>query len=148
MPGSTRPAVTNPRARAAAPRSNSPQDSAPTSVRSSASSRTSSPAHGRRGGLFHQSRVGARRGAPSARWTSSVPRAPRASTSRVATRPSSTTGCPVGNGSEVAARAASDESGERVAEEAADVLYHLAVLLASRDLALTDAYEVLNGRRR
>jgi phosphoribosyl-ATP pyrophosphohydrolase/phosphoribosyl-AMP cyclohydrolase len=35
-----------------------------------------------------------------------------------------------------------------VAEEAADVLYHLTVLLASRDLSLEDAYEVLNARRR
>src|SRR5216683_2525494 len=33
------------------------------------------------------------------------------------------------------ARAAADESDERVAEEAADVLYHLAVLLRSRGLA-------------
>jgi phosphoribosyl-AMP cyclohydrolase / phosphoribosyl-ATP pyrophosphohydrolase len=46
------------------------------------------------------------------------------------------------------ARAAREESDERVAEEAADVLYHLAVLLASRDLSLADAYEVLNARRR
>ena len=46
------------------------------------------------------------------------------------------------------ARAARDESDERVAEEAADVLYHLSVLLASRDLSLADAYEVLNARRR
>jgi phosphoribosyl-ATP pyrophosphohydrolase/phosphoribosyl-AMP cyclohydrolase len=46
------------------------------------------------------------------------------------------------------ARAASDETDERVAEEAADVLYHLAVLLASRGLELSDAYEVLNGRSR
>jgi phosphoribosyl-ATP pyrophosphohydrolase/phosphoribosyl-AMP cyclohydrolase len=45
------------------------------------------------------------------------------------------------------ARAASEESDERVAEEAADVLYHLAVLLASRGLGLADAYEVLNERR-
>jgi phosphoribosyl-AMP cyclohydrolase / phosphoribosyl-ATP pyrophosphohydrolase len=44
--------------------------------------------------------------------------------------------------------AASDEPPERVAEEAADVLYHLAVLMASRGLALEDALEVLNGRRR
>jgi phosphoribosyl-ATP pyrophosphohydrolase/phosphoribosyl-AMP cyclohydrolase len=44
-------------------------------------------------------------------------------------------------------RAAADESDERVAEEAADVLYHLDVLLASRGLSVTDAYEVLNGRR-
>jgi len=45
-------------------------------------------------------------------------------------------------------RAAEQESDERVAEEAADVLYHLAVLLASRGLSLADAGEVLNGRRR
>ena len=45
-------------------------------------------------------------------------------------------------------RAAEGESDERVAEEAADVLYHLAVLLASRGLSLGDAGEVLNGRRR
>jgi phosphoribosyl-AMP cyclohydrolase / phosphoribosyl-ATP pyrophosphohydrolase len=49
---------------------------------------------------------------------------------------------------EEVARAAREESDERVAEEAADVLYHLAVLLASRDLQLADAYGVLNGRRR
>jgi len=46
------------------------------------------------------------------------------------------------------ARAAAGESDERVSEEAADVLYHLAVLLASRGLSLADAYEVLDGRRR
>jgi phosphoribosyl-AMP cyclohydrolase / phosphoribosyl-ATP pyrophosphohydrolase len=46
------------------------------------------------------------------------------------------------------ARAARDESDERVAEEAADVLYHLTVLLASRGLSLADAYEVLGERRR
>ena len=45
-------------------------------------------------------------------------------------------------------RAAAGESDERLAEEAADVLYHLAVLLASRGLSLADAGEVLNGRRR
>jgi phosphoribosyl-ATP pyrophosphohydrolase/phosphoribosyl-AMP cyclohydrolase len=49
---------------------------------------------------------------------------------------------------EEVARAAREESDERVAEEAADVLYHLTVLLASRDLSLADAYEVLNARRR
>ena len=49
---------------------------------------------------------------------------------------------------EEVARAAREESDERVAEEAADVLYHLAVLLAERGLELSDAYEVLNGRRR
>ena len=49
---------------------------------------------------------------------------------------------------EEVARAAREESGERVAEEAADLLYHLTVLLASRELSLADAYEVLNARRR
>jgi phosphoribosyl-AMP cyclohydrolase / phosphoribosyl-ATP pyrophosphohydrolase len=46
------------------------------------------------------------------------------------------------------ARAAAGESDERVAEEAADVLYHLAVLLRSRGLDLADVEQVLNGRRR
>jgi phosphoribosyl-AMP cyclohydrolase / phosphoribosyl-ATP pyrophosphohydrolase len=46
------------------------------------------------------------------------------------------------------ARAARDEPDERVAEEAADVLYHLLVLLRSRGLGLVDAEEVLHGRRR
>jgi len=45
-------------------------------------------------------------------------------------------------------RAAREESDERVAEEAADVLYHLTVLLKSRGLSLADAEEVLIGRRR
>jgi phosphoribosyl-ATP pyrophosphohydrolase/phosphoribosyl-AMP cyclohydrolase len=45
-------------------------------------------------------------------------------------------------------RAAREESDERVGEEAADVLYHLAVLLASRGLSYADAFEVLNARRR
>jgi phosphoribosyl-ATP pyrophosphohydrolase/phosphoribosyl-AMP cyclohydrolase len=49
---------------------------------------------------------------------------------------------------EEVARAAREESDERVAEEAADVLYHLAVLLRSRGLSLADAEEVLIGRRR
>lgn len=46
------------------------------------------------------------------------------------------------------ARAAAGESDERLAEEAADVLYHLEVLMASRDLSLTAALETLNARRR
>jgi phosphoribosyl-ATP pyrophosphohydrolase/phosphoribosyl-AMP cyclohydrolase len=48
---------------------------------------------------------------------------------------------------EEVARAAREESDERVSEEAADVLYHLAVLLRARGLSLADAEEVLNGRR-
>ena len=49
---------------------------------------------------------------------------------------------------EEVARAAREESDERVANEAADVLYHLTVLLKSRGLRLADAEEVLLGRRR
>jgi phosphoribosyl-ATP pyrophosphohydrolase/phosphoribosyl-AMP cyclohydrolase len=49
---------------------------------------------------------------------------------------------------EEVARAAREESDERLAEEAADVLYHLAVLLRSRGLTLADAEEVLLARRR
>jgi phosphoribosyl-AMP cyclohydrolase / phosphoribosyl-ATP pyrophosphohydrolase len=49
---------------------------------------------------------------------------------------------------EEVARAAREESDERVAEEAADVLYHLAVLLRSRGLSLADAEEALLARRR
>ncbi len=45
-------------------------------------------------------------------------------------------------------RAAAEESDERVGEEAADVLYHLTVLLATRGLELSHAFEELNGRRR
>ena len=45
------------------------------------------------------------------------------------------------------ARAALTESDERVAEEAADVVYHLTVLLKSRDLSLADAERILDGRR-
>ena len=57
-------------------------------------------------------------------------------------------GAKVQEEAEEVARAAREETGERVAEEAADLLYHLSVLLASRDLSLADAYEVLNARRR
>jgi phosphoribosyl-ATP pyrophosphohydrolase/phosphoribosyl-AMP cyclohydrolase len=48
---------------------------------------------------------------------------------------------------EEVARAAREESDERVDEEAADVLYHLLVLLASRGRSLIDAERVLDGRR-
>ncbi len=39
------------------------------------------------------------------------------------------------------------ESDERVAEEGADLLYHLTVLMATRGIGLERALEVLNGRR-
>jgi phosphoribosyl-AMP cyclohydrolase / phosphoribosyl-ATP pyrophosphohydrolase len=44
-------------------------------------------------------------------------------------------------------RAGRGESDQRVAEEAADLLYHLAVLLASRGVTQAVVMEVLNGRR-
>jgi phosphoribosyl-AMP cyclohydrolase / phosphoribosyl-ATP pyrophosphohydrolase len=44
-------------------------------------------------------------------------------------------------------RAAREESDERVAEEAADLLYHLSVLLAAREVPQSVVMEVLNGRR-
>jgi phosphoribosyl-AMP cyclohydrolase / phosphoribosyl-ATP pyrophosphohydrolase len=49
--------------------------------------------------------------------------------------------------SEEVVRAAREESDERVAEEAADLLYHLSVLLASRQVPQAAAMEILNGRR-
>ncbi|MEJ7797179.1 MAG: bifunctional phosphoribosyl-AMP cyclohydrolase/phosphoribosyl-ATP diphosphatase HisIE [Solirubrobacteraceae bacterium] len=44
-------------------------------------------------------------------------------------------------------RAVREETDERVDSEAADVLYHLAVLLRGRGRSLADAGVVLNGRR-
>jgi phosphoribosyl-ATP pyrophosphohydrolase/phosphoribosyl-AMP cyclohydrolase len=49
---------------------------------------------------------------------------------------------------EEVARAAREESERRVDEEAADVLYHLTVLLHSRGRTLADAERVLDERRR
>jgi phosphoribosyl-ATP pyrophosphohydrolase/phosphoribosyl-AMP cyclohydrolase len=43
-------------------------------------------------------------------------------------------------------RAAREESNERVAEEAADLLYHLSVLLVSRGVSQSAVMEVLNDR--
>ncbi len=56
-------------------------------------------------------------------------------------------GAKVEEEAEEVARAAREESDQRVAEEAADVLYHLAVLLRGRGLTLEDAERVLDGRR-
>jgi phosphoribosyl-ATP pyrophosphohydrolase/phosphoribosyl-AMP cyclohydrolase len=56
-------------------------------------------------------------------------------------------GAKVEEEAEEVVRAVREESDERVAEEAADVLYHLAVLLAGRHLTLADAERVLDGRR-
>jgi phosphoribosyl-AMP cyclohydrolase / phosphoribosyl-ATP pyrophosphohydrolase len=57
-------------------------------------------------------------------------------------------GAKVQEEAEEVARAARQEADERVAEEAADVIYHLAVLLRERGLSLADAEQVLDGRRR
>jgi phosphoribosyl-ATP pyrophosphohydrolase/phosphoribosyl-AMP cyclohydrolase len=57
-------------------------------------------------------------------------------------------GAKVQEEAEEVVRAARDESDQRVGEEAADLLYHLAVLLRGRDLTLADAERVLDGRRR
>lgn len=43
-------------------------------------------------------------------------------------------------------RAAREETDDRVANEAADVIYHLAVLMTQRGLSLQDAFRVLNQR--
>jgi phosphoribosyl-ATP pyrophosphohydrolase/phosphoribosyl-AMP cyclohydrolase len=57
-------------------------------------------------------------------------------------------GAKVQEEAEEVARAAREESDDRVANEAADVLYHLTVLLASRDMSLADAERILDERSR
>jgi phosphoribosyl-AMP cyclohydrolase / phosphoribosyl-ATP pyrophosphohydrolase len=44
-------------------------------------------------------------------------------------------------------KAVSGESEERVAEEGADVIYHLAVLLLSRGVSMAEVLQIINGRR-
>ena len=88
-----------------------------------------------------------------------LPALERTLTERAATRPQGSytvellddpplIGAKVQEEAEEIARAAREEPDDRVDEEAADVLYHLTVLLHSRGRALTDAETVLNGRRR
>jgi len=57
-------------------------------------------------------------------------------------------GAKVEEEAEEVVRAAREESDDRVANEAADVIYHLTVLLHRRGLSLADVAEVLDGRRR
>jgi phosphoribosyl-ATP pyrophosphohydrolase/phosphoribosyl-AMP cyclohydrolase len=57
-------------------------------------------------------------------------------------------GAKVEEEAEEVARAAREEADDRVDEEAADVLYHLAVLLHSRGRRLADAEQALIARRR
>jgi phosphoribosyl-AMP cyclohydrolase / phosphoribosyl-ATP pyrophosphohydrolase len=88
-----------------------------------------------------------------------LPTLERTIADRAATRPdgsytstllgdASLAGAKVEEEAEEVVRAARDESDERVAEEAADVIYHLAVLLRGRGLTLADAERVLDGRRK
>jgi phosphoribosyl-AMP cyclohydrolase / phosphoribosyl-ATP pyrophosphohydrolase len=56
-------------------------------------------------------------------------------------------GAKVQEEAEEVVRAVREESDERIAQEAADVLYHLAVLMRGRGLSLADAERVLDGRR-
>ena len=57
-------------------------------------------------------------------------------------------GAKVQEEAEEVARAAREETDDRVDSEAADVLYHLLVLLRSRGRDLADAQEVLRARSR
>ncbi len=57
-------------------------------------------------------------------------------------------GAKVQEEAEEVVRAVREESDERIAEEAADVLYHLLVLLRTRGLTLADAERVLDARSR
>lgn len=57
-------------------------------------------------------------------------------------------GAKVQEEAEEVARAAREESDERVDEEAADLLYHLLVLIHARGRELADAERVLDDRRR
>ena len=45
-------------------------------------------------------------------------------------------------------KAVKGESEERVTEEAADVIYHMAVLLLSRGVSMAEVLQILNGRRK
>jgi phosphoribosyl-ATP pyrophosphohydrolase/phosphoribosyl-AMP cyclohydrolase len=56
-------------------------------------------------------------------------------------------GAKVQEEAEEVVRAVREESAQRVAEEAADVLYHLTVLLHGRGMGLIDAERVLDERR-
>ncbi len=57
-------------------------------------------------------------------------------------------GAKVQEEAEEVVRAAREESDERIDEEAADLLYHLLVLVHGRGRELADAERVLDGRRR
>ena len=93
----------------------------------------------------HEALPGARAHARRAR----APSAPRAPTRSSCSPTRRCIGEKVQEEAEEVARAAREETDERVAEEAADVLYHLDRAAAQRaGCALADAEEVLDGRRR
>ena len=98
----------------------------------------------------HSSRPRRTRRCPrsSARWPTASATAPSGSYTVELLDDPPRIGAKVEEEAEEVARAAREETDDRVDEEAADVLYHLTVLLHSRDRTLTDAEEVLNGRRR
>jgi phosphoribosyl-ATP pyrophosphohydrolase/phosphoribosyl-AMP cyclohydrolase len=88
-----------------------------------------------------------------------VPRLERTLESRAAERPEGSytvelldnptlIGEKVEEEAEEVVRAAREETDKRVAEEAADVIYHLAVLLASRGVPQSAVFEELNARSR
>jgi phosphoribosyl-ATP pyrophosphohydrolase/phosphoribosyl-AMP cyclohydrolase len=58
------------------------------------------------------------------------------------------TGAKVREEAEEVSRAAREETDDRVDAEAADVIYHLLVLLAGRGRSLADVERVLDARRR
>jgi phosphoribosyl-ATP pyrophosphohydrolase/phosphoribosyl-AMP cyclohydrolase len=97
-------------------------------------------------------------GEPAVALHETLPALERTLADRASTRPESSytvalldepelIGAKVQEEAEEVSRAAREESDQRVAEEAADVLYHLEVLLASRGLSIEAALAVLNGRR-
>jgi phosphoribosyl-AMP cyclohydrolase / phosphoribosyl-ATP pyrophosphohydrolase len=75
------------------------------------------------------------------------PSAPRSYTRELLADPPHL-GAKVNEEAEELARAAVAESDVRVSEEAADLLYHVSVLMASRGLSVADALAALNARRR
>ncbi len=94
------------------------------------------PSPGEAVGALERTIAARREDAPEGSWTARLLADPRLREEKVLEE------------AEEVTRAARQESDERVAEEAADVIYHLAVLLGARGLSLTDAFAVLNDRRR
>ena len=94
------------------------------------------PSPGEAVGALERTIAARRENAPEGSWTARLLADPKLREEKVLEE------------AEEVTRAAREESDERVAEEAADVLYHLTVLLHSRGLSLADPERVLDGRRR